>query len=227
MHLPIFFEGQHLRCLVVGGGASVVRKVELFVEAGAMVTIIAPEADFKILVLSSLSRVKFEQRSYQKGDCEGFDLLIIGGENGGAMTGVTEDARRHTVPVNVCGHPELSTFFFPASMREGNLTVAVSSGGAAPFMSVEFARRLTSAVKGWGPWIDLAGRFRRVVQKGSKDPAKRLEYYERFIATGPFNLDPAPSENTSLSEWAQILRFARHGSKEPSQPAEQGDEAVY
>jgi len=220
MHLPIFYDGQLLRCLVVGGGPSIVRKTEAFVEAGASVTVIAPQADFKILVLSSLARVKWEQREYVKGDCVGYDLLVIGSEETIPKLELVEEARKNTVPVNVCGEPSMSTFFFPAVLREGDLTVAVSSGGIAPFMAAEFKRRLSSAVKGWGQWVNMAGRFRFAVTRNTKDPSRREDYYDKFITAGPFQIDPEPTERTSIAEWMQILRHAKFGPRAPRKPFE-------
>jgi len=198
----------------------VVRKIEAFVEAGASVTVIAQQADFKILVLSSLSRLKWEQREYVKGECKVYDLLLIGAEEGTAKLEIVEDARKNATPVNVSGSPAMSTYFFPAVLREGDLTVAVSSGGVAPFMAVEFRRRLAAAVKGWGQWIGLAGRYRIAVARNTKDPARREEYYGKFIQTGPFQVDPEPTERTPIAEWLQILRHTKMGVKGPRKPTD-------
>jgi len=215
MHLPIYFDGQLLRCLVIGGGPSVVRKIEAFVEAGAAVTVLARNADFKIMVLSSLARLKLEQRDYIPGECTGYDLLVVGSETSFPKLQIVEDARKNTVPLNISGEPGMSTFFFPATLREGDLTVAVSSGGTAPFMAVEFRRRLATAVKGWGQWVGLAGRFKFAVARNTKDPARRDEYYDKFLTTGPFQVDPEPSERTPIAEWLQILRHAKVGGRGP------------
>lgn len=224
MHLPVFFDGQLLRCLVVGGGPSVLRKIELFLEAGASVTVIAPQADFKVVVLSSLARVKWEQRAYQAGECEGFDLVVIGAEDVPTKAEIALAARKMGIPVNVSGDPALSTYFIPAVVREGEMTVAVSSGGQAPFMAVEFVRRLGSAVKGWGMWIALAARFRAAVNRNTKDPTRRKEYYEKFVLAGPIQLEPEPDERTSIAEWLQIIHHARFGPKpvRPGAPVREG-----
>jgi len=183
------------------------------VEAGASVTVISPQADFKILVLSSLARVRWEQRMYATGDCVGYDLLVIGSEDESPKLELVAEARKHSIPVNVCGEHGMSTFFFPAVLHEGDLTVAVSSGGVAPFMAVEFKRRLMSAVKGWGHWVRMAGRFRFAVLRNTKDRERQEEYYEKYVSAGPFQIDPEPTEKTSIAEWLQILRHANPATK--------------
>lgn len=213
MHLPVFFDGQLLRCLIVGGGPSVLRKIEIFLESGASVKVVAPQADFKIVVLSSLSRVKWEPRSFEAGDAQEIDLVVIGSEDVSNKAEVVEEVRRRGVPVNVCGDPALSTIFIPAILREGDLTVAASSGGQAPFMAAEFVRRLGSAVKGWALWLRLAANFRSAVSRNTKDPERRREYYDKFIEAGPVQLEPMPNDKTSIAEWLQILHHTRYGAK--------------
>ncbi len=215
MHLPIYFDGSLLRCLVIGGGLSVLRKIELFLEAGATVNVISSQADFKIVVLASLNKIKWEQRTFSIEDADGFDLVIIGKEDVPNKAGLVTELRRRNLPVNVCGDPALSTFFIPAIVREGEMTVAVSSGGQAPFLAVEFAQRLGSAAKGWGNWLKLASRFRAAVDKSTKVPERKKEYYTSFIKIGPVDLQPMPLEKTSIVEWLQILKHSQRPGVSP------------
>ncbi len=218
MHLPLYFDGQLLRCLVVGGGPSVLRKIELFLEAGATVNVIAPQADFKIVVLASLSRVKWEQRAFRIEDADDYDIVVIGREDVPNKADLVTELRKRNMPVNVCSDPALSTFYVPAILREGELTVAVSSGGNAPFLAVEFIRRLGSAAKGWGNWLKLAARFKVAVEKNTKIPERKKEYYDNFIHTGPVEVQPMPLEKTSIAEWIQILKHSQRAGA-TSRPA--------
>jgi len=219
MHLPIFFNGSLLKCLVVGGGPSVLCKVEALIEAGSSVMVISKQPDFKVVVLASLARVKLEQRDFEEGDYDGYDLIVIGSEEEVSKKEIAAKARDKNIPVNVCGAPDISTFYFPAVLREGDLTAAVSSGGTAPFMAVEFQRRLAGAVKGWARWVTMGGRFRKAVLRSSRTAARRTEYYGKFIAAGPFQLDPEPSEKTTVAEWLQILQHTSNSSKDAGRSA--------
>ena len=89
------------------------------------------------------------------------------------------------------------------------MTVAVSSGGNAPFLAVEFANRLRSAAKGWGNWLKLAARFKFAVDRSTKNPDRKKEYYSSFIQTGPVEIQPLPAEKTSISEWLLILKHSQ------------------
>jgi siroheme synthase-like protein len=215
MHLPLYFDGPLLRCLIIGGGPSVIRKIEVFLEAGATINVIAPQADFKIVVLASLSRLKWEQREFKIEDADHYDVVIIGKEDVSNKSEIVTDLRKRNIPVNICGDPALSTFYIPAIVREGEMTVAVSSGGFAPFLAAEFAQRLRSAAKGWGNWLKLAARFKLAVEKSTKVPERKKEYYANFIQTGPVELQPLPEEKTSIVEWLQILRHSQRAGIAP------------
>ncbi|MBR4870202.1 MAG: hypothetical protein IKU12_05430 [Oscillospiraceae bacterium] len=50
--------------------------------------------------------------------------------------------RVRSIPVNVVDTPELCTFFFPAMVRRGDLTAAISTSGKSPAMGVEIKAKL-------------------------------------------------------------------------------------
>lgn len=62
----------------------------------------------------------------------------------------------HGVPVNVVDRPSLSTFYFPAIMARGDVTISVSTGGRAPGVSALIRQRVgevlpdnTDAILDW------------------------------------------------------------------------------
>lgn len=50
--------------------------------------------------------------------------------------------QQHGVPVNVVDVPQLCTFFFPALITQGNLTVSVSTGGKSPAAAAYLRRQI-------------------------------------------------------------------------------------
>ena len=49
---------------------------------------------------------------------------------------------RYQIPVNVVDQPELCTFFFPALITKGDLTVSLSTGGSCPAAAAWLRRRV-------------------------------------------------------------------------------------
>jgi len=73
-----------------------------------------------------------------------------------ALVVITQnDARKETwsclcrsrgILVNVVDVPQLCSFFFPAIITRGDLTVAISSGGASPAVAAELRRHIESSL---------------------------------------------------------------------------------
>jgi siroheme synthase-like protein len=129
--LPLAFKLDGVAVLVIGAGLIGTRKAAQLIDAGARVTIISEE------VLSPLPEgvAHFEQRRYARGDLRGFFLVVSA--TGDALVNdlVVEEAREERLWLNAVDDPERSSFYFMALHRQGEVTVAVTTEGAAPSLA--------------------------------------------------------------------------------------------
>ena len=72
--LPIFVAIRGVRVTVVGAGAVAERKIELLLQAGANVTVVAPEATPAIEAWAADGRLELKKRAYRAGDLRGARL---------------------------------------------------------------------------------------------------------------------------------------------------------
>jgi siroheme synthase-like protein len=160
--LPLAFHFDEKEILVVGAGHVGTRKAQQLVEAGAAVTVIAEE--FRAPLPEGLARV--EHRRYRRGDLRGFWLVVSA--TGDAITNdeIVREANEERVWLNVVDDPERCTFYFMALHRQGDVTVAVSTEGAAPALAQEIrnlaAERLPANL---GQIADTLREERRVVHE--------------------------------------------------------------
>ncbi len=138
--LPLAFKLDGASVLVIGAGEVGVRKTEQLLEAGAVVTVISDEISPKL----SSSVANVEHRRYQRGDLRGFSLVVSATGDAAVNDVITEEARDDGVWLNVVDDPERSTFFFTALHRDGDVTVSVSTNGAAPALA-QYVRDLVAA----------------------------------------------------------------------------------
>jgi siroheme synthase-like protein len=121
-----------------------VRKAAQLLESGARVTLIAEE--FLAQLPEGLERV--EQRRYRKGDLRGFWLVVSATGDGAVNDELVAEAEDERVWLNVVDDPERCSFYFMALHRQGEVTIAVTTGGAAPALAQEIrnlaAERLPS-----------------------------------------------------------------------------------
>lgn len=59
-------------------------------------------------------------------------LVIVGDTNRAEAERIAALCQRHRIPVNVVDEPELCSFYFPALITRGDLTVSISTGGTSP-----------------------------------------------------------------------------------------------
>lgn len=152
-------------CLVVGGGRVAVTKVRGLLEAEALVTVVAPEVDDRIAELADAGTVALEQRTYRRGEVSGHRLVIAATGDPAVNQQVYDDGEAAGVWVNSADDPERCSLVLPARVRQGRLTVTVSTGGHSPAVASWLRARLADEL---GPEYDqligLLSEAREVVR---------------------------------------------------------------
>jgi siroheme synthase-like protein len=143
-------------CLVVGGGPIALHKVRGLVEAGARVTVVSPQLDPGIAELAAdpaggAGEVAAEARPYRRGEVAGYRLVVAATGDPAANQQVYDDAEAAGVWVNSADDPERCTVTIPARLRQGRLTVTVSTAGHSPAVAAWLRDRLVGEL---GPEYD-------------------------------------------------------------------------
>lgn len=149
--------------LVVGGGAIAARKVRALVEAEFAITVVAP------LIAGEIRRapaVTLVERAFESGDLEhavGFAVVFACTDSREVNQRVGVEARARHIPVVVADAQAESTFFTPATLRDGELAIAISTGGAAPALARNIREKIAAALgPGWGEAVAGARREREL-----------------------------------------------------------------
>ena len=136
----LLLEGRSV--LVVGGGAVAVGKVAGLLEAGAAVTVVAPEVRDEIAALD----VQLHRRGYEPGDLTGRRLVVVAVDDPVVAQAVHDDAEAAGIFVNSADDPARCSFTLPSRFRRGDLLVAVSTGGRSPALAAWLRRRLEEEI---------------------------------------------------------------------------------
>ena len=134
-YYPICLEMAGLRCLVVGGGPVAERKVAGLLAAGARVAVVSPSATERLRDWARAGRIGLTLREYAAPDLAGHSLVFAATDDGRINAEVARDARAAGVPINAADDPAHCDFILPAVLARGDLTVAVSTGGASPALA--------------------------------------------------------------------------------------------
>ncbi|MDX6645529.1 MAG: precorrin-2 dehydrogenase [Miltoncostaeaceae bacterium] len=181
---PIFLDLAGRRCLVVGGGPAGAAKVERLIRHGALVRLVSPTLVPRLAELVNAGALEHLQREYRDGDLDGCVLAIAAAGVRQADAAVARDAGARGIPVSVAGEPELGSFVGASSVRRGDLTIAVSTGGASPGL----ARQLRAELEvrygpEWGELAALLGELRPELLAAVPGHGDRRRAIARVLAT--------------------------------------------
>jgi uroporphyrin-III C-methyltransferase/precorrin-2 dehydrogenase/sirohydrochlorin ferrochelatase len=152
-------------------------------EAGAVVTVVAPDPVAAIEALATGGRLRLERRPYRDGEAAGYRLVFAATDEAGTNRRVAADAEAAGIWANVADEPELCTFHVPARIRRGALQIAIASNGEAPFAVRRLRQLLDRRLSGeWAAWIAAAARFRARARALNLGPAAGEALFDRFFA---------------------------------------------
>ena len=141
---PVFLDLGRLNVLIVGAGEVALRKLRGVVEAGGRPEVVAPDALPEVREIVRAHELTWHARRYEKGDAAGRHLVFAATDEPRVNHAVAREADAAGALVSVADDGAESTFILPAVIRQGDVTVALSTGGASPLL----ARRIRDRVEG-------------------------------------------------------------------------------
>ena len=164
------------------------RKVKSLLQAGAKVTVVAPQAVSTLRMLASAGSISWRARPYRASDMNKVILVFAATDSVEVDRRVAADAARRNIPVNCAGWPELGSFLVPAQARRGDLQIAISTGGASPTLARKLARELQKRFGlEYNEWTRLLARFRQRILT-SVSPAQRPRLFQQLAGDRIFRL---------------------------------------
>ena len=181
-HLPLFFDIRQRPCLVVGGGEVAARKVEALLRAGGRITVVSPTLIPPLSEHNQSGKIVHLAETFDDRHLKDCILVVAATADGELNRRVSELARQHNIPVNVVDRPELCTFIFPSIIDRAPVTVAVSTGGAAPVLARLLRARLETMIPaGYGRLAELAAGFRAAVKARFPKMIQRRRFWEQTL----------------------------------------------
>ena len=143
---PVFLDLRGRRAVLIGGGAVAEQKVRGLVAAGAHVTVVSPDLSAGLTDLALRGAIEVRRRPYRGGDLAGAWLAIAATDDRAVNEAVYAEAERLGIPLNAVDDLEHCSFIAPAIHHEGDITVAVSTGGKSPALAVRLRQRIARLV---------------------------------------------------------------------------------
>jgi siroheme synthase-like protein len=177
---PIMLKLAGRRAVVVGGGQVGLRRARRLVQAGADVMLVAEE----IPAGADLTGLTVLRQPYKREFIAGAFLVLACTYERAVNSRIAADARAAGALVNVADQPEDCDFFLPATLTDGDVVVAIGTGGSAPALAVELKDRLAAAIpQRTGEFAELLGGLRSSLRSRVHDPKLRKEIMKEL--SGP------------------------------------------
>ena len=183
-YFPFFLQLDQLPCLIVGGGSVAERKLDLLIKAKADITVISLEFSDYILDLAKTHNIRCVKKEYSNKILEEnkYNFVISATNDVSLNERVAKDCKKYNIIVNVVDQPEICDFIFPSILERGDITVAVSTGGASPVLARVLRTKLETMVPGsYGKLAEIVSANRIKVREKMKKFSSNKIFWEKML----------------------------------------------
>lgn len=163
-YFPMMIDLEKKEVLVIGGGNEGLKKVKILRDFGTVITLVALEAGQEAVGMAD----RYIDRAFSDEDISGkkYALIIAATDDKALNERISVLASSEHIPVNVVDDIELSTFIFPAIIKERDVVCAVSSSGKSPYVA-QYVKKLMGDVMppAIGKINDRMGEYRLEAKK--------------------------------------------------------------
>jgi uroporphyrin-III C-methyltransferase/precorrin-2 dehydrogenase/sirohydrochlorin ferrochelatase len=153
---PAFLKLWGRPVLLVGGGKVAAAKLRGLIEAGALVTVVAPEISPEL----HRPHVRLVRRPFDPEDLDGC-WFVVSAAPPDVNREVAEAARLRRIFVNAVDDSDAASAYLGGVVRRGEATVAISTGGRAPALAGLLREALERLLpQTLSDWVTFAERLR-------------------------------------------------------------------
>lgn len=181
-YLPLFARVRDLPCLVVGGGAVATRKVRQLLRAGAAVTVHATEVADELRALSVEQKFEVVERPFTPESVGAYQLIVAATDVPAVNAEVARACSEAQRFCNVVDDRVASSAIMPAVVDRSPVTVAVSTGGAAPVLATQIRQLLEEQLPArLGALAEFMDRWREPVKTRVADFDQRRDLWQAIL----------------------------------------------
>ena len=172
---PAYFNLNHKKILLVGGGYIALEKLEKLVDFTREITVISKDFSSDFISFAKNHKIEMQERPYEEGDIVGFDVVIVATDTVHLHKAIFEESRSSRILVNSVDDRAYCDFIFPSYVKRGDLTISISTSGSSPAL----AKRLRAYVEKLIPsnmelFLEEMKALRKTLPKGKE----RMQFFE-------------------------------------------------
>jgi len=172
---PAYFNLNHKKILLVGGGYIALEKLEKLVDFTQEITVVSKEFSNDFSSFAKEHNIEMQERHYETGDIVGFDIVVVATDTIHLHKAIFDESRSSRILVNSVDDTAYCDFIFPSYVKKGDLTISISTSGASPAL----AKRLRTYIEKLIPtsmesFLTEMKKLRKTMPKGKE----RMRFFE-------------------------------------------------
>ncbi len=145
-YFPLFLDISAKKFLLVGGGNIAAWKLEKVLLFSKSITIIAKELGVKTLELITQNDLQYTIKAYEPKDLSEFDIIIVAVDDIALQKEIFDSCVAENKLCNCVDEMKYCNFIFPAMIKRGGLTLAISTSGKSPAVAKYLKKMLDASL---------------------------------------------------------------------------------
>ena len=186
---PLILKLNGHRCIVIGGGLVAERKVGSLLACGAIVKVVTLECSAALRELADRGEIELVERAFEPEDLDGARLAIAATNVHTVNEAIMTAGHERGILVNVVDVPDLCDFYVPATIKRGDVLIAISTSGSCPALAKRLRQELEAKI---GPeyetYATLLATLRQTLKARVTNSHRRVQAEEAFLNSEAFTL---------------------------------------
>lgn len=155
------------KIVVIGGGKIAAKRIHSLLPFEPCITVVSPTLDESLQPLVKSNAIRYMKRNFQSSDVE-HAFIVIAATNNANINQIVKDSCSLNQLVNLADDPKGSSFHFPAFYEKDDITVAVSTNGISPSLSVKLRDEFAAIIDEFTPdYIAFLKEVRAEIKRSS------------------------------------------------------------
>lgn len=179
---PIFLDLRDRLVILVGGGEVALEKAEGLLPMGARLRVIAPRLHPELRRLAEQGALESVPRAYRRGDLRGAFLVFSERLGEPVHQELLQEAEEQQQWLNVQDETRFCSFIAASVVRQGDLTLTISTAGRAPALAVRIRQRMERFFgQHYAAFLALCGRLRQPLASKVPDFQRRRSLWYELV----------------------------------------------
>ena len=207
-YFPFFVDIGGKNGLIAGGGRIALHKLQKLLPYGAKLQIVAPEVSEAMEQTALENDICVIKRAFEPSDLNEMFFVIAASDDAKVNAEIGRLCRERGILVNVVDDKEACSFLFPSLVKEGNLSIGISTEGTSPEVAAELRSRVVSMIPAdMDTILAYLGSLRPLAKAHVKDTGRRAAFLKD---TARVCMDT----NAVFDEWETMRRLEAYAHGE-------------